>query len=150
MRILWHDVLLVCYAPCWSPVAMPLQIGNYAVFLCFLCLLTTPPLDLFVVVWLLRFLLRVFASRLLLALSTWAPGAHVLRASVFLARNCYNVVSIVANFLNPPIILNPSAWNLKGRGGFCLRWILLPVLCMDVFPLARTKGSQLWRDRRLI
>jgi SP family general alpha glucoside:H+ symporter-like MFS transporter len=37
--------------------------------------------------------------------------------TVVLARNCYNLASIGAVFLNPAI-LNPSAWNLKGKGGF--------------------------------
>jgi MFS transporter, SP family, general alpha glucoside:H+ symporter len=45
------------------------------------------------------------------------PSTRLRIKSVVLARNCYNVASIVANFLNPPI-LNPSAWNLKGKGGF--------------------------------
>lgn len=36
------------------------------------------------------------------------PPTRLRIKSVVLARNCYNVASIVANFLNPPI-LNPSA-----------------------------------------
>jgi hypothetical protein len=43
---------------------------------------------------------------------------HRLRArTVVLARNAYNTASIVADSVNPPI-LNPSAWNLKGKVGF--------------------------------
>lgn len=52
------------------------------------------------------------------------PSTRLRIKSAVLARNCYNIASIIANFLNPPI-LNPTAWNLKGKGGsiwapFCL------------------------------
>jgi MFS transporter, SP family, general alpha glucoside:H+ symporter len=45
------------------------------------------------------------------------PSTRLRIKSAVLARNCYNIASIIANFLNPPI-LNPTAWNLKGKGGF--------------------------------
>ncbi|KAI1623434.1 putative maltose permease [Exophiala viscosa] len=45
------------------------------------------------------------------------PSTRLRVKTVVLARNAYNVASIVANFLNPPI-LNPTAWNLRGKGGF--------------------------------
>lgn len=45
------------------------------------------------------------------------PSTRLRIKSVVLARNFYNIASIVANFPNPPI-LNPSAWNLRGKGGF--------------------------------
>jgi MFS transporter, SP family, general alpha glucoside:H+ symporter len=44
------------------------------------------------------------------------PSTRFRIKSVVLARNCYIVASVVANFLNPPI-LNSSAWNLRGKGG---------------------------------
>ena len=39
-----------------------------------------------------------------------------IKSAVF-ARNCYDVASITANFLNLPIV-NPTAWYLTGKGGF--------------------------------
>jgi SP family general alpha glucoside:H+ symporter-like MFS transporter len=45
------------------------------------------------------------------------PNSRLRIKTVAFARNCYNVVSIAANFLNNPI-LNPTAWNMRGKGGF--------------------------------
>jgi len=45
------------------------------------------------------------------------PSTRLRIKSVVIARNCYNIASIVGNELNPPI-LNPTAWNLRGKGGF--------------------------------
>lgn len=50
-------------------------------------------------------------------LVTEMPSTRLRIKTVALARNCYNVLSIAANFLNNPI-LNPTAWNLRGKGGF--------------------------------
>ena len=59
--------------------------------------------------------------------------------TVVLARNAYNIASIVANELNPPI-LNPSAWNLRGKGGFV--WCGFCFLCLvwSYFRLPEPKG----------
>uniref|UniRef100_A0A8H7TUU7 Major facilitator superfamily (MFS) profile domain-containing protein n=1 Tax=Bionectria ochroleuca TaxID=29856 RepID=A0A8H7TUU7_BIOOC len=43
------------------------------------------------------------------------PSSRLRIKTVILARNTYNIASICANFLNPPI-LNPTAWNLRGKG----------------------------------
>ncbi len=65
------------------------------------------------------------------------PSTRLRIKTVVLARNCYNIVTIGANFLNPAI-LSPTAWNLRGKGGFI--WagfcIILPLL--DLFPSAGT------------
>ncbi|KAL2801914.1 general substrate transporter [Aspergillus granulosus] len=45
------------------------------------------------------------------------PSTRLRIKSAVLARNAYNITTIGANFLNPPI-LNPTAWNLRGKGGF--------------------------------
>lgn len=45
------------------------------------------------------------------------PSTRLRIKTVVIARNCYNIASIVANELNAPI-LNPTAWNLRGKGGF--------------------------------
>lgn len=62
------------------------------------------------------------------------PSTRLRIKTVALARNCYNIVSIAANFLNNPI-LNPTAWNLRGKGGFI--WCGFAIL------------SQLWAYYRL-
>ena len=59
--------------------------------------------------------------------------------TVILARNAYLVASLVANFLNPPI-LNPSAWNLRGKGGFIWAGICFLILTWTYFRLPETKG----------
>ncbi|KAK7940979.1 uncharacterized protein PG986_013366 [Apiospora aurea] len=45
------------------------------------------------------------------------PSTRLRIKTVAIARNLYNVMTIAANFLNNPI-LNPTAWNLRGKGGF--------------------------------
>lgn len=53
------------------------------------------------------------------------PSTRLRIKTVALARNCNNIASIAANFLNNPI-LNPTAWNLRGKGGFV--WIGFSIL----------------------
>ena len=62
------------------------------------------------------------------------PSTRLRIKTVVLARNAYLTVSIGANFLNPPI-LNPSAWNLRGKGGFiwagiCFIELIWAYLCL--------------------
>lgn len=45
------------------------------------------------------------------------PSTRLRIKTVALARNCYNMASMAANFLDN-LILNPTAWNLRGKGGF--------------------------------
>ena len=45
------------------------------------------------------------------------PSTRLRIKTVVIARNCYNIASICANELNAPI-LNPTAWGLRGKGGF--------------------------------
>ncbi|KAJ5212462.1 uncharacterized protein N7498_004108 [Penicillium cinerascens] len=67
------------------------------------------------------------------------PSTRLRIKSAVLARNCYNIASICANFLNPPI-LNPTAWNLKGKGGFV--WAPLCLICFlwSFFRLPEPRG----------
>jgi SP family general alpha glucoside:H+ symporter-like MFS transporter len=67
------------------------------------------------------------------------PSTRLRIKSAVLARNCYNIASIVANFLNPPI-LNPLSWNLRGKGGFI--WASTCMLCFlwSFFRLPEPKG----------
>lgn len=67
------------------------------------------------------------------------PSTRLRIKSAVLARNCYNIASIIANFLNPPI-LNPTAWNFKGKGGFI--WAPFCLICFiwSFFRLPEPKG----------
>ncbi|CAI7593015.1 unnamed protein product [Penicillium glandicola] len=67
------------------------------------------------------------------------PSTRLRIKSAVLARSCFSVANIVASFLNPPI-LNPTAWNLKGKGGFV--WAPLCLVCFvwSVFRLPEPKG----------
>ncbi|OBT53197.1 hypothetical protein VE04_07335 [Pseudogymnoascus sp. 24MN13] len=67
------------------------------------------------------------------------PSTRLRIKSVVLARNAYNIASIVANFLNPPI-LNPSAWNLRGKGGCVWSGFCLSALIWSYFRLPEPKG----------
>ena len=67
------------------------------------------------------------------------PSTRLRIETVVLARNTYNVASIIANFLNPPI-LNPTAWNLRGKGGFVWCGFCLLELVYMFFRLPEPKG----------
>jgi MFS transporter, SP family, general alpha glucoside:H+ symporter len=67
------------------------------------------------------------------------PSTRLRIKSVVLARNAYNIASIVANFLNPPI-LNPSAWNLRGKGAFIWCGFCLLSFAWSFFRLPEPKG----------
>lgn len=66
------------------------------------------------------------------------PSTRLRIKTVVLARNAYLIASLVANFLNPPI-LNPSAWNLRGKGGFIWAGLCLCILTWTYFRLPETK-----------
>lgn len=67
------------------------------------------------------------------------PTTRLRIKTAVLARNTYNIVSILANVLNPPI-LNPGAWNLRGKGGFVWAGPCAAVLVWAFFRLPETKG----------
>ncbi|CAG9979764.1 unnamed protein product [Clonostachys byssicola] len=67
------------------------------------------------------------------------PSSRLRIKTVILARNTYNIASICANFLNPPI-LNPTAWNLRGKGGFIWASFCLLILVWSYFRLPETRG----------
>ena len=67
------------------------------------------------------------------------PSTRLRIKTVVLARNAYLIASLVANFLNPPI-LNPSAWNLRGKGGFIWAGLCLLILTWTYFRLPETSG----------
>lgn len=67
------------------------------------------------------------------------PSTRLRIKTVVLARNSYNIASLCANFLNPPI-LNPLGWNLRGNGGFIWSAFCLSVLIWTYFRLPEPKG----------
>ncbi|KAJ5318346.1 sugar porter (SP) family MFS transporter [Penicillium atrosanguineum] len=85
------------------------------------------------------------------------PSTRLRMKTAIIARNCYNVASICANFLvraldqravtivvtnnaqNYPI-LNPSAWNLRGKGGFIWCGFCFISLVWAYFRLPEPKG----------
>ncbi|ORX38048.1 general substrate transporter [Kockovaella imperatae] len=67
------------------------------------------------------------------------PSSRLRIKTVVIARNAYNVASIVANELNAPI-LNPTAWNLRGKGGFVWCGFCLISAVWAYFRLPETKG----------
>jgi SP family general alpha glucoside:H+ symporter-like MFS transporter len=72
-------------------------------------------------------------------LVTEIPSTRLRIKTVALARNCYNIISIGANFLNNPI-LNPTAWNLRGKGGFIWCGFALISWIWSYYRLPETKG----------
>lgn len=67
------------------------------------------------------------------------PSTRLRIKTAVLARNAYNISSLVAGFLNPPI-LNPQAWNLRGKGGFIWAALNSSVLIWSYFRLPETMG----------
>ncbi|KAI5462753.1 putative maltose permease [Mariannaea sp. PMI_226] len=67
------------------------------------------------------------------------PSTRLRIKTVAMARNAYNIASIVANFLNNPI-LNPTAWNLRGKGGFIWCGFALASWVWAYYRLPEPKG----------
>lgn len=67
------------------------------------------------------------------------PSTRLRIKTAVLARTSYIIASIVANFLNPPI-LNPLGWDLRGKGGFIWGGLNFLVLVWTFFRLPETKG----------
>ncbi|KXH55514.1 MFS transporter, SP family, general alpha glucoside:H+ symporter [Colletotrichum salicis] len=67
------------------------------------------------------------------------PSTRLRIKTVAIARNAYLLVSIGANFLNPQLI-NPGAWNLRGKGSFIWPGICFCELVWAYFCLPEPKG----------
>jgi len=67
------------------------------------------------------------------------PSTRLKTKTIVLARNLYNVMGIV-NGIITPYMLNPTAWNWKGKTGFF--WAGLCFLCLTwaYFRLPEPKG----------
>lgn len=67
------------------------------------------------------------------------PSTRLKTKSIVLARNVYNVMGIV-NGVIVPYMLNPTAWNWKGKAGFF--WAGMCFLCFvwTYFRLPEPKG----------
>ncbi|KAH8892330.1 putative maltose permease [Thozetella sp. PMI_491] len=67
------------------------------------------------------------------------PSTRLRIKTVALARNVYNIAGIVCTFFNNPI-LNPTAWNLRGKGGFVWCGFTLGSIVWVYFRLPEPKG----------
>ena len=67
------------------------------------------------------------------------PSTRLRIKTVVIARNAYNILGICANELNAPI-LNPTAWNLRGKGGFVWVGPCFLTLVWAFFRLPEPKG----------
>jgi SP family general alpha glucoside:H+ symporter-like MFS transporter len=67
------------------------------------------------------------------------PSSRLRTKTIVLGRNLYNVVGII-NGVITPYMLNPSAWNWKGKAGFF--WAGMCLLCFiwTYFRLPEPKG----------
>jgi SP family general alpha glucoside:H+ symporter-like MFS transporter len=96
--------------------------------------------------WAARSLLLVFALcyNLTVGTVTYSLVSEVssvrLRAKALsLARNLYNVCSIVSGVI-APYMLNPTAWNWKNKSGFFWAGITFVCLVWAFFRVPETKG----------
>ncbi|KAI1343234.1 putative maltose permease [Xylariaceae sp. FL0016] len=92
-----------------------------------------------VLMFLFTFTFDVTVGPVAYCLVTEIPSTRLRIKTVALARNCYNVLSIAANFLNNPI-LNPTAWNLRGKGGFVWCGFAFVSLVWSYYRLPEPKG----------
>ena len=67
------------------------------------------------------------------------PSTRLRVKSVILARCCYNVASIIANIITPRM-LNPTAWNLRGKAGFVWAGFCFLSFVWTFFRLPEPKG----------
>ncbi|KAK2755092.1 hypothetical protein FQN54_006621 [Arachnomyces sp. PD_36] len=67
------------------------------------------------------------------------PSARLRVKTVVLARVAYNILSLITNIIMP-LLLNPTAWNWKGKA--CLLWAGAAILawCWCWFRLPEPKG----------
>jgi MFS transporter, SP family, general alpha glucoside:H+ symporter len=70
---------------------------------------------------------------------TEIPSGRLRTKSIVLARNLYNVVGIMNGIITPRM-LNPSAWNWKGKSGFFWAGICFLCLIWSYFRLPEPKG----------
>ena len=67
------------------------------------------------------------------------PATRLRNKSVILARCSYNIAGIIGNIINPRM-LNPSAWNLRGKAGFVWAFTCFVSLAWSFFRLPEPKG----------
>jgi MFS transporter, SP family, general alpha glucoside:H+ symporter len=75
------------------------------------------------------------------SLVTEIPSTRLRIKSVVLARSCYNAASILGNIITPRM-LNPSAWNLRGKAGFAWAGFCFLSLVWTYFRLPEPKVSR--------
>ncbi|KAL4813250.1 general substrate transporter [Aspergillus spinulosporus] len=67
------------------------------------------------------------------------PSTQLRGKTIVLARNVYNMFMII-NGIIVPRMLNPTAWDWRGRTGFFWGGITLVLLCWAYFRLPESKG----------
>lgn len=67
------------------------------------------------------------------------PSTRLKTKSIVLARNVYNVIGIINNVI-VPYMLNPTAWNWKGKAGFFWAGACFLCLLWSYFRLPEPKG----------
>lgn len=67
------------------------------------------------------------------------PSARLRNRTITFARACYLAAAVAANFLQAALI-NPTAWNLKGKGAFVWAGFCLISLVWAFFRLPETKN----------
>lgn len=67
------------------------------------------------------------------------PSSRLRTKTIIVARNCYNVASIIVGIVYP-YMTNPSAWNWQGKAGFLWGSIALLAVIWSYFELPETKG----------
>lgn len=70
---------------------------------------------------------------------TEIPSGRLRTKTVVLGRNLYNVIGIINGVITPRM-LNPSAWNWKGKAGFFWAGMCLLCLIWAYFRLPEPKG----------
>ncbi|KAF1829750.1 maltose permease MAL61 [Decorospora gaudefroyi] len=67
------------------------------------------------------------------------PSTRLRQKTVVIARNCYNIGSIISNVITPRM-LNPSAWNWGAKSGFFYAGTCFCCFLWALFRLPEPKG----------
>lgn len=89
------------------------------------------------VVWALVY--NITVGTITYSIVTEMPSSRLRTKTVVLGRNLYNVIGIINGVITPRM-LNPSAWNWKGKAGFFWAGMCLLCLIWAFFRLPEPKG----------
>ena len=85
------------------------------------------------------FVFQLSVGQLGWAIPAGIGSTRLRQKTVCLARNSYNIVSIIANVLEP-YFMNPTEWNLKGYTGFFWGGLAFLTAIWTFFRLPETEG----------